>query len=234
MALVDKTAWIHSVVDGRSFADIGGLWGTVNEQVSVAHAGGASHCAMIDIQPAGDALWQAFDARMAELGVRDYASIEADATLEGFEGRVGAYDVVHCSGVIYHLPDPFTLLLRLRGVTSEHLVLTSMHVPEIVENDAGRLDLSGGGAYLLHALEGAPRAVLTRHFEQLGLNIAGLTVPLQEPLVLPNGRAATSPWWWLMTPSLLRRMLQVAGFEVVDEGESWADRSYSFLCKARG
>ena len=36
-----RDTYISQVVAGKSFADVGGLWGTVNEKVSVAHAHGA-------------------------------------------------------------------------------------------------------------------------------------------------------------------------------------------------
>ena len=45
--------YIRRVVRGRSFADVGGLWGTVNEKVSVAAQAEARSVAMIDISPAG-------------------------------------------------------------------------------------------------------------------------------------------------------------------------------------
>ena len=35
-----RDTYIRQVVAGKSFADIGGLWGTVNEKVSVAHTHG--------------------------------------------------------------------------------------------------------------------------------------------------------------------------------------------------
>ena len=35
-----RDTYISQVVAGKSFADVGGLWGTVNEKVSVAHTHG--------------------------------------------------------------------------------------------------------------------------------------------------------------------------------------------------
>ena len=234
MQQIDKNAWIARVASDRTFADVGGLWGTVNEMASVALQAGAAHATMIDIQEAGNSWWQAFDERMAGMGLSNYSCIHGDATRDGFRERVGQYDIVHCSGIIYHLPDPFTLILSLRSIAREHLVLTSMYVPEIIENEAGQIDLRGGAAILAHAMtDEKRRAVVHRHFEKLGLQVGGITVPLNEPLVLPDGRGNTSPWWWLMTPSLLRSMLEIAGLEVIDEGDSWAERSRSFFCRVK-
>ncbi|WP_407525533.1 hypothetical protein [Methylobacterium oryzisoli] len=40
---------IAKIVQGKSFAEVGGLWGLVNEKVSVAHDAGATDLCMIDI-----------------------------------------------------------------------------------------------------------------------------------------------------------------------------------------
>jgi hypothetical protein len=43
--------WIAASVQGKSFAEVGGLWGTVNERVTVAARCGAAETAMIDVIP---------------------------------------------------------------------------------------------------------------------------------------------------------------------------------------
>ncbi len=234
MGQINKSDWIARVAPDRTFADVGGLWGTVNEMTSVALQAGAAHAAMIDIQPPGNTWWHAFDERMASLGLSNYSCLHADATRDGFRERAGVYDVVYCSDVIYHLPDPLSLLLNLRGITHEHMILTSMYVPEVISNEAGEIDLRGGGAILAHAMvDKTKREVMQRYFDKMGLQVAGISLPLNEPLVLEDGSGNTSPWWWLMTPALLRSMLEIAGFDVIEEGDSWAERSRSFLCKVK-
>ena len=66
-----REAWIADVVPGRTFAEVGGLWGVVNEQVTVAGGAGASELTMIDVAPEGgpEDLWQAFRARLADNGL---------------------------------------------------------------------------------------------------------------------------------------------------------------------
>ena len=56
-SVIDKCEWIEGVVKGRTFADIGGLWGTVNEQVTNAIQMGATKAAMIDMQTEGNEWW---------------------------------------------------------------------------------------------------------------------------------------------------------------------------------
>ena len=42
-----RDTYIGQLVAGKSFADVGGLWGTVNEKVSVAHTHAARTLTMI-------------------------------------------------------------------------------------------------------------------------------------------------------------------------------------------
>ena len=46
-----RDSYIRQAVAGKSFADIGGLWGTVNEKVSVAHTHGVRTLSMVDVSP---------------------------------------------------------------------------------------------------------------------------------------------------------------------------------------
>ena len=48
---------IREHVKGLSFVDFGGLWGILNEKVSVASLAGARSTAMADMQPLGNWLW---------------------------------------------------------------------------------------------------------------------------------------------------------------------------------
>ena len=52
-----RDTYISQVAAGKSFADVGGLWGTVNEKVSVAHTHGARALTMIDVSPPDTELW---------------------------------------------------------------------------------------------------------------------------------------------------------------------------------
>ena len=77
-----RDAFITKVVKNKSFADVGGLWGTVNEKVSVAHAGGASTLAMVDISPPGDVLWERFEERRQTLQLPEVQAISGDVQTE--------------------------------------------------------------------------------------------------------------------------------------------------------
>jgi glycosyltransferase involved in cell wall biosynthesis len=222
--------WIEKFVKGKSFVDIGGLWGTVNERVSVAMRAGASSATMVDITPEGEELWRAFEKRMAEKALSGYQKKIADLLAHDAPARIGSYNLVHCSGVIYHLPEPLRMLRNLREISTERLVIGSMVVPEVIKNRAGKLDLRGGQALYVPSLNGGARAVVACHFEQLDLHVHGIT-PNMDVQWSVDGRPNYGYWWWLITPHLLRSMVETAGFKVVAQSEEWKGRSIALLCE---
>jgi hypothetical protein len=226
-----KNDWIARLTPGASFADVGGLWGTVNEKVSVAAKAGAREFTMSDIAPQGHALWNEFDAHCARLGVSGYRKVTVDIVAPEPEKTLGVHDVVHCSGIIYHLPDPFSMLRNLKRVTRRHLIVTSMVVPERVENAAGSLDFGQDVARFVPALGPVARAVLAAHFDGLGLKIGAINTPLQEPWMFDDTTPNYGPWWWVYSPAFLRSLVETAGLAIEDECWSWDDRAYSFLLR---
>jgi len=224
--------WIVDIVGDKSFVDIGGLWGTKNERVSDAIRAGASAATMADIAPQDHKLWRAFEAHMADLGVSGYRKISADLMAPDAPRRIGRHDVVHCSGVIYHMPDPVGCLRNLRLIAAEHLVLVSMVVPEIIETPSGSLDLRGAGTLFIPALDDAQRRILHDHFESVGVRVHGINGPvIEEWTRRSDGSPRFGPWWWTLTPGLLREMIAISGFEVVEDAPVVAGRSHGFLCR---
>jgi len=222
--------WIARTCPGRSFADIGGLWGLVNEKASVAMRAGAAAVTMIDILPQTNQLWADFLARLVRLGVPPCACATLDATRQDFPRSAGAFDVVHCSGILYHLPSPMCLIENLWSITGEILILTAMTSPDRIENDAGVLDLSGGLAAYIPGLSGKAAAVVRRHFELLDLHVHAITADMGQRWYA-GSIANFTPWWWIVTPSLLRSMVETIGFEVLDMFEPWKHRSTAVVCR---
>ena len=134
-----RDTYIRQVVAGKSFADVGGLWGTVNEKVSVAHTHGARTLSMIDVSPPDSELWSLFEERRRTLRLPAVECVSADIlTLAEADPRP-QFDVVHCSGVLYHMPEPMQFLRALRRITREALVLTSAITATRVESAKGSL-----------------------------------------------------------------------------------------------
>lgn len=229
-----KDRWIEEHVRGKSFMDVGGLWGTRNEKVSLALRSGARTATMADIAPFRDKLWADFDAYCRARDVTGYGRAHLDVVELPDDCSGLTHDVVHCSGIIYHVPDPYRVLANLHRLTREWLILTSMVVPEHIDNAAGTVEFPAERAVFVPALGEATRAVVARHFDALGLQVGGINQELTEAWRWPDGTPNYGPWWWLLSPAHLRALLRVAGFEIADECWSWEQRSYSFLARRGG
>jgi len=217
--------FVAEVVSGRSFAEVGGLWGTVNEKVSIAARAGAKSLTMIDVLPPGDPWWQRFEERMASAGISGVECISADATT----ATVGPFDVVHCSGVLYHVPCPITFLARLRERLREHLVLTSAVMPLRIENRHGVLSVPEGGALFVPAMSARDKAIYSEYWQ--GASDAAMWGINREfhHFTLDN----YVPWWWLLTVSAVRELARVAGFEPIKDAPLWTGTAHTFLLRKR-
>ena len=218
-----RDAFLARVVPGRTFADVGGLWGTVNEKVSVAHALGAAEVTMIDLTPEGGELWQKFHDRLDDLGVRNCRCMSRTVTdVASVQGL--RFEVVHCSGVLYHHPNPLAFLAALRVMATRHLVLTSVILPEHVSNEHGEYHLPSSGVSFLPALSEGQRAVLGEYYRQSSGAIgAGLSTPYDYAVF------DLEPWWWLPTPDALRAMCRAAGFRVRESALFWGGNALALL-----
>jgi hypothetical protein len=224
-----RDRFIRAVVRGRSFAEVGGLWGTVNERVSVAHVAGAASLAMVDVSTSDSPWWSRFDARLAALGVPEVRQVSGDVIELAPSDPTLRFDVVHCSGVLYHMPEPFQLLRALRTMTRGHLILSSSVTETEIVNEAGALHVPHGGALFLPALTSEERAVLAAHWWPVVSDTAiGLTCAAERWNLDDFG-----PWWWLPTTRALAAMCFVAGFDVVEVDHFWGGHAATLLLSAR-
>lgn len=218
---------IRAHVAGATFADVGGLWGLVNEKVTVAVKAGCRSATMIDISPVGHQLWIDFDRHAQSAGVTEYRKVQGNLDDPELPKRAGTFDFVYCSGVIYHVPNPFYTLARLYALTQWFLLLGSMTVPRRIHTEAGEISFAGGRTILLPALDRQSKGILAQHFRGLGIELAGVT----NDQYLWTSASAYGPWWWLWTEDTLTVMLQVAGFRVIDARETWTGRAHRILCE---
>src|SRR5262245_51388265 len=106
---------------------------------------------MIDISSPESELWQLFRDRLRSLGICGCTCTSADIC-DFAAAATASYDVVHCSGVLYHHPNPVLLIESLRRVTEQYLVLTSAVLPPEVVNESGSFRLPSSGAVFIPAL----------------------------------------------------------------------------------
>jgi hypothetical protein len=204
-----RQQWISQAAAGKSFIEVGGLWGVVNEQVTTAHAAGATRLTQID--PAGEDLWEPFRQRCVAAEVSDCECIVGDINDPGLTATVEPADVVHCSGVLYHSPHPLYTLQQLRRLTKQTLLLGCATIPERVANAAGELRLEPGSALFVPAASPSQLSVLAQYMADVGArNIPGIDQ------ALPGGWKVTDygPWWWYFTPGFVQSLLTLAGFGV--------------------
>ncbi|NJK76261.1 MAG: hypothetical protein HC942_22535 [Microcoleus sp. SU_5_6] len=220
-----RDRYIARVVKGKTFAEVGGLWGTVNEKISVANKYGATSLTIIDTAPASIHWWQDFRARMASLNIANYNCINRDIAQIQLAEIGEPYDVVHCAGVLYHHPNPLQIMIALRQITREYLILTSAITQEVIENERGRYQVPASGVIFIPAITEAERIVLKAYWDVYtnGKPIFGLI----DPAVFDVNDFA--PWWWLPTATALEAMCKVVGFKVLDKGLTWDNNAMTLL-----
>lgn len=195
----DRVAWVAREAAGRSFADIGGLFGAAGEIAFAAEDAGATAVTLCD---AGDPGYTAYPAEHERRG-SGVRFVQGDLHDPVTIDAVGPHDVVWCTGVLYHTPNPLDQLMQLRRITREVLYLGSRTIPELpgVQH----------GCVFYPYLDEASRAAHSRPYwkPEQGL---GIGTPFDERPMTGHANC-----WWGITPSALRAMLRTARFEVVEE-----------------
>ena len=76
------SSWTDEIISAHvkdvSFADVGGLWGLVNEKITVAVQAGCRAATMIDIMPTNHRSWTEFDQRARSMGVTGYKKLQGN------------------------------------------------------------------------------------------------------------------------------------------------------------
>lgn len=178
---------------GGSFVDVGCMWGVNGALAFLAEEAGATRVVGLDV----------FGPTPEFLAERDRrgSAVEfvlGDVTSTTTLARVGPVDTVLCAGVLYHHPSPFDVLVALRALCRRTLILRTSTIPEV--------DGLPGAAVYWPLLD--VRARERWNLASLGLDAqVGITGPFEPEQGYGN-------WFWGMTPSCLRALVQTAGFEV--------------------
>jgi hypothetical protein len=195
-------AYIRRFAAGQTFLDVGCMWGVNGEYAFAAEAAGATRVTALDVfGPTPE-----FEQTRRERGSR-VRFVLGDATDPRTIAAVGPHDVVFCAGVLYHHPSPFDLLAALRQVCRGTLILRTSTIPEV--------DGLPNAAVFFPMLDAASRGVW---------NLARLGLPHQEGISNAfQPEQGYGNWFWGLSPSCLRSMLQAAGFHVDEQwGEAFA------------
>ena len=185
--------YIRNHAPGRSFADIGCMWGVNGEYAFIAEEAGATSVKAVDVFGPTPEFEQKRLTRNSRVEF-----ILGDITRRETLDAIGLADVVFCAGVLYHHPSPFDLLVALRQICRETLILRTSTIPEIdgLPNAAVYFPMLDAGARELWNLK------------SLGLlHQAGISNEFQPSEGYGN-------WFWGLTPSCLESLLKTAGFRV--------------------
>jgi len=110
------------------------------------------------------------------------------------------HDVVWCSGVLYHAPNPLLTLERLRAITGELLIIATETVPEVPGVAQACVFLPG-----MRARDRRVHAAARPGLEALGVSTEF------------DPKQSYGAWWWGISRSALHGMLRATGLEVVEE-----------------
>lgn len=200
---------LASIVSGstpnRSFTDIGCMWGINGHFCFLAETSGAHTVTGVDVMNATDE----FTTKLRSKNSR-VRFIQGDFHDPSIQSKIGVSNVVLCSGVLYHVPNPLETLLGLRKICDETLVLATATIPG--------MEVKNGAVFWPH-LDDRQRQLWNR---RIGTQL-GITTPYDPAEGYGN-------WIWGLTPSALTSMLKIAGFSV--EKRRTTQFGVVFVCRA--
>jgi hypothetical protein len=201
--------YIQAHAPGRSFVDVGCMWGVNGRYAFLAEEAGATDVKALDVFGPTPEFDEEHRARSSRVEF-----ILGDATEPEVIERVGVADVVFCAGVLYHTPSPIDLLVALRSMCRDTLILRTSTIPEV----PGLRNM----AVYWPWLPPRQRRLWSHHRLGVGAQL-GITTPFEPAAGYGN-------WFWGMTPSCVMALLATAGFRTVTRAtEPWAQ---TFICRA--
>jgi len=195
-AFARREQLVRELAPGKSFLDAGGMWLLNGKVAFEAERAGASSVTELD----GMDPTEEFTERQRSSSVR---FIQGDVHDPGTIEAVGPHDVVWCTGLLYHTPNPFLVLQHLRQLCRGHLLLGTRVIPEVPGIEQACVFYPG-------LPPGAGRAYAAHDPNPAGLT--GVGAPFDTTPNMGYGN-----FWWGMSPSAVRGMLRTVGFEPVEE-----------------
>jgi SAM-dependent methyltransferase len=189
---------IQELAPGKSFLDLGGMYGIVGEMAFLAEQAGATRVVLFDGMDPSDE----FDEKHRRNESR-LRYIQGDLHDADHIASLGQFDIVWCAGVIYHSPNPLQQLMHLRHVTRERLLLGTHVIPEVPGIEQ---------ACVLYPGISAEMQATYAHVHGGAERFPGMAGPFDTTPLL-----AYANMWWGISPSALRSMMHYSGFEVTDE-----------------
>ena len=180
---------IKKYAAGKSFVDIGCMWRVDGRFSFLAEECGAEKVMAVDIYPQSKQFLSEKERRGSRVEF-----IQGDINSQDVISKIGVCDVVFCSGVLYHMPDPLYFLSRLRMICAETLIFSTMAIPEVrgMRNTAVFYPFLDAGQRKIWDA-GDKKKTVAQPYE-------------------PGNPYST--WFWGFSPSCVASMLQSVGFDI--------------------
>jgi hypothetical protein len=220
-----RDEFIRRVVAGKTFIDVGGLSEVIYERVSIAAEAGAATVTMMDVEAPQCRWWNELRQRLEERGVTKCEFISGDIFNTELEPR----EIVHSSGVLYHLPSPIEYLAKLRRITKEYCILTSTTLSTRLETPSGKLSLPSSSVLFIPALGGEEGQIVREWFARA--NRGDVT---ESEARFGGWRNLTNyyPNWFIPTVAAFKEMAHCGGFDIVEDAPVEPnDYSYCLLLR---
>jgi hypothetical protein len=186
--------YIRQHAAGRTFVDVGCMWGVNGAHAFAAEEAGALAVKAVDVFGPTPEFDDEHRARRSRVQF-----ILGDIVDPNTLAAIGPTDVVFCAGVLYHHPSPFDVVVALRRICTHTLILRTSTIPEI--------DGLPNAAVYFPMLDPSARRIWD--LRSLGLlHQAGISNAF-------DGSQGYGNWFWGLTPSCLVSLLRTAGFSIV-------------------
>jgi SAM-dependent methyltransferase len=189
---------VRALAPGRTFVDVGGMWNMHGAMVFLAEEAGAERVVLFDAMDPTEEFRREHERRGSKVEF-----VQGDLHDAVTIAELGEFDVVWCTGVIYHTPDPFGQVRNLRRICRGELMLGSQVIPEVPGIEQACIWYPGLG-------DGAREAFRRAHGGDRAPERLGVTEAFDPRLGYEN-------YWWGISPSAMRAMVEAAGFEVFEE-----------------
>lgn len=187
-----NTELIRKYVNNKSFADIGCMWRVDGLYSFLAEEFGAKRVVAVDIYPTSEKFLFEKNKRNSIVEF-----VQGDIHQKETADKIGLCDVVFCSGVLYHSPDPFFLISRLRSICGSILIFQTQTIPEMT----GIKNVAVFYPFLNER---------QRKIWDQGVGMQKGITGSYEP------ESGYGNWFWGLTPSCVESMLRCNGFKVIE------------------
>lgn len=186
----------------KSFIDVGCMWGVNGYFTFLAEELGAKEATGFDIYHRSEE----FDKMHSERNSK-VKFVQGDINSQSTLVQLGEFDVVYCTGLLYHVPDPLYTLNRLRQICAEILIIGTAVIPEVngFKNMAVYYPLLDENQRMIWNLRGGDQLAITTPYDH---------------------KQGYGNWLWGFTNSCLESMIITSGFDIVEKCEG---RFYSYV-----